>query len=64
MLSKAFHYFVGTIHRDDEGITAIEYALLAVLLALAIAVGAAALGTNLNAAFDNVGGHVNPGGGN
>jgi pilus assembly protein Flp/PilA len=55
---------IHSVHHEDEGVTAIEYALLAVLLALAIAVGAAALGTNLNAAFDNVGGHVNPGGGN
>ena len=40
--------------RDEAGITAIEYALLGVLVALAIIVGATSLGTQLNAAYEAV----------
>ncbi|MGD8860478.1 MAG: Flp family type IVb pilin [Myxococcales bacterium] len=42
---------------DDAGITAIEYALLGTLVALAIIVGAALLGTQLNSAYENIGSH-------
>ena len=37
--------------KDEEGVTAIEYGLLAALIALAIIIGATALGTNLNGLF-------------
>ncbi|KAF7960259.1 pilus assembly protein [Cupriavidus sp. UYMU48A] len=37
--------------RDERGATAIEYGLIAGLIALAIAVGAGNLGTNLGRAF-------------
>ena len=37
--------------REEDGVTAIEYGLLAALIAVAITVGAALLGTNLNALF-------------
>lgn len=40
--------------RDEEGAVAIEYALLAALIALAIVVGAGALGTELNNFFDAI----------
>jgi pilus assembly protein Flp/PilA len=40
--------------RDEEGQDLIEYALLATLIALAAAVGAGALGTNLNTWFNNL----------
>jgi pilus assembly protein Flp/PilA len=40
--------------RDENGATAIEYALLAGLIALAIAVGAGALGTALNTKFNTL----------
>lgn len=46
--------------RKDEGVTAIEYALLAVLIALALIAGAAFLGTSLNTSLSNIGSHVNP----
>ena len=46
--------------RKDEGVTAIEYALLAVLIALALIAGAAFLGTSLNDSLSNIGTHVNP----
>ena len=37
--------------KDEEGVTALEYGLLAGLIAVAIVVGAATLGTNINSAF-------------
>ncbi len=37
--------------RDEEGASAIEYALLVALIALAITVGATALGTQINTMF-------------
>ena len=40
--------------RDESGATAIEYGLIASLIAVAIIVGAGALGTSLNATFDNL----------
>jgi pilus assembly protein Flp/PilA len=43
---------------SERGVTAIEYGLLASLIALAIIVGAALLGTNLNALFNYIAGKV------
>jgi pilus assembly protein Flp/PilA len=43
---------------DEEGITAIEYSLLAALIALAIIAGATTLGLDLNSAFSTVGSTV------
>lgn len=40
--------------RDEEGVTAIEYALLAALIALALLVGAAALGDGLSNFFQAI----------
>jgi pilus assembly protein Flp/PilA len=45
---------------SESGVTAIEYGLLASLVALGIIVGATLLGTNLNALFNYIGGQVNP----
>jgi pilus assembly protein Flp/PilA len=42
-------------HRDEQGATATEYALLIVFVALAIAFGAGTLGTGLNNLFSNIG---------
>jgi pilus assembly protein Flp/PilA len=39
---------------DESGATAIEYGLLAALVALGIAVGATALGTQLSAVFNDI----------
>lgn len=44
-----------TFVRDEEGVTAIEYGLIAALIALAIVVGAGALGTSLNNMFQAIG---------
>lgn len=40
--------------RDEEGATAIEYGLLAALIAIVMAVGATALGISLNSLFSGV----------
>jgi pilus assembly protein Flp/PilA len=40
--------------RDEEGVTAIEYGLIAALIAVVIIAGAAAVGTNLNTLFTNI----------
>ena len=45
---------------SERGVTAIEYGLLASLIALAIIVGATLLGTNLNAMFNYIGLKVAP----
>jgi pilus assembly protein Flp/PilA len=49
-MSKLFARFV----KDESGATAIEYGLIAALIALAIVVGAGALGNALNAQFNNI----------
>jgi pilus assembly protein Flp/PilA len=41
-------------HKDESGATAIEYGLIAALIALAIIAGATALGTQLNAKFSAI----------
>lgn len=40
--------------KDDRGVSAIEYGLLATLIAVAIIVGATALGNALNTKFSTV----------
>lgn len=47
---------------DESGATAIEYGLIAALIALAIITGAGALGNSLNGIFTNVGTTVNSSG--
>lgn len=42
--------------RDEEGVTAIEYGLIAALIAVVIIVGAGLVGTNLNTLFTNISG--------
>lgn len=41
---------------NEEGVTAIEYGLIAALIAVVIIVGAALVGTNLNSLFNKIGG--------
>ena len=43
---------------SEQGVTAIEYGLIAALVALAIIVGATALGANLNALFTTIAGNL------
>jgi pilus assembly protein Flp/PilA len=40
--------------RDEEGVTAIEYGLIAALIAVVIIVGAGLVGTNLNTLFTDI----------
>ena len=40
--------------RDESAATAIEYGLIASLIAVAIIAGATALGTGINTTFDNL----------
>jgi pilus assembly protein Flp/PilA len=40
--------------KDESGATAIEYGLIATLIAVAMIVGATALGTRLNAVFNGL----------
>ena len=44
--------------RGEEGVTAIEYGLIAALIALVILVSVALVGTQLNQAFSNVASHL------
>lgn len=44
---------------DEEGAAAIEYALIAALIALAIVVGASALGGGINDIFTNIADYLN-----
>lgn len=44
--------------RDEEGVTAIEYGLLAALIAVAIIVAAGLVGTNLAAIFNYIAGKL------
>jgi pilus assembly protein Flp/PilA len=54
-MSKLFANFV----KDESGATAIEYGLIAALIALAIVVGATALGNALNKQFSNISTELN-----
>ena len=49
-MKKLFARFV----KNEDGVTAIEYGLIASLVGVAIIVGATALGTNLNTAFTDL----------
>lgn len=44
--------------KDESGATAIEYGLIAALIAVAIIAGATTLGSNLNEKFDQIGDKV------
>ncbi len=44
--------------RDEEGPTAVEYAIMLAVIAVIVIVGARELGTNTNTTFHNVAGQV------
>ncbi len=45
--------------RDEQAATAIEYGLIASLIAVAIIAGATALGTSLNSTFQGISSDIN-----
>ena len=47
--------FITKFIREEDGVTAIEYGLIAALIAVAIVVGANALGLALNGIFTRLG---------
>jgi pilus assembly protein Flp/PilA len=53
------HRLISRFHRDEQGATATEYALLIVFVALAIAVGAQVLGQGISNLFNAVGTQLN-----
>ena len=52
-MSKLYRSVVG-FFKHEEGVTAIEYGLIAALIAVAIIAGTALLGGNLNTLFTNI----------
>ncbi|MDY0961143.1 MULTISPECIES: Flp family type IVb pilin [Massilia] len=46
--------FIKNLIKEEDGVTAIEYALIAALIAGVIIAGVSLLGTNLNTLFDNL----------
>ena len=50
--------FLKRLGRDETGATAIEYGLIAALIAVAIITGATAVGTNLSGTFNTVAGKL------
>ena len=53
-MRKLINKFLG----DKSGATAIEYGLIAALIAVAIIAGVSAVGTQLNTAFKNIAGVI------
>lgn len=53
--------FFNKLARDEQGATAIEYGLIAALIAVAAIVGMGALGTTLQGTFQNVSTQMQPG---
>ena len=50
--------FLRALRRDERGVTAMEYGLIAALIAVAIIAGVTTLGGSLNNMFNNVGGRI------
>jgi pilus assembly protein Flp/PilA len=50
---------VAKFYSDESGATAIEYGLIAALIAVAMIVGATAVGTAVNAKFSNIAARIN-----
>ena len=46
--------FLSGLVRDKRGVTALEYGLIAALVAVAIITGVTALGTSINSTFNTV----------
>lgn len=46
--------------KDEDGVTAVEYAVMVALIALVVIGGATLLGTNTNATFNNAANDIGP----
>jgi pilus assembly protein Flp/PilA len=53
--------FVRRLRREEDGVTALEYGLIAALIAVVIIAAVGYLGTQVSAAFSKVGSSVNAG---
>lgn len=53
MFTKLYCAFVARM-KSEEGASAVEYGLIVALIAVAIILGATALGGNLNTLFNNI----------
>jgi len=53
--------FINKLLRDESGATAIEYGLIAALIAVAAIAGMSSLGTTLQGTFQNVSTAMGPG---
>lgn len=47
--------FIKTFLREEDGVTAIEYGLIAALIAVVITAAVKTLGTNVNSTFTKIG---------
>ncbi|HET8933027.1 MAG TPA: Flp family type IVb pilin [Polyangiales bacterium] len=54
-MMNPFSKLASKFHKSEEGVTALEYALIAALIAVGIIVGARAAGTGANTTFNTVG---------
>lgn len=52
--------FVTRFLKDESGATAIEYGLIAALIAVVLITAVTAIGTNLDATFDNINTKITP----
>ena len=57
-LETKFRLFINRFLNNEEGVTAIEYALIASLIAVVLIAGATLVGTNLNALFNTIAGKL------
>lgn len=55
---NAFVKGLQRFHQDEEGVTAIEYGLIAALIAVVIIVAVTAVGANLNVIFTHIAGSL------
>jgi len=53
-MKKKVFQFIAELHRDQKGATAIEYGLIAALIAVVIIAGVTLLGTDIGNTFNNV----------
>ena len=58
LVMSARSRLAGRLNLDDRGITAVEYGLLVVFIALVMVVGAKLLGTGLSSLFSSVAGSL------